>query len=87
MRRALLLVSLGAVLLAAATAHAAPTMRLSVALTPGARTSPHLLLLTAGGPVYCGQLRTLARNVRASLACTDYGPNRYVGIGSRAPRR
>ena len=42
--------------------------------------------MTLGGPVYCGQLRTLARNVDASLVCADYGPNRYGGPGGRAGR-
>lgn len=61
-------------------------MRLEVHLVAGARTTPHPLLLTVGGPIYCMQLKTLARNVHASLACTDYGPNRYEGAGERAGR-
>jgi pimeloyl-ACP methyl ester carboxylesterase len=32
-------------------------------------------------------LRQLARNVDASLACTDYGPNRDEGVGGRSLRR
>ena len=55
-------------------------------LVQGARASPHPLLLTVGGPVYCAQLRTLARRLTASLACTDYGPDRYAGPGGRAGR-
>jgi pimeloyl-ACP methyl ester carboxylesterase len=43
--------------------------------------------LTLGGPIYCTQLRTLAANVDASLACADYGPNRYDAQGQRAGRR
>jgi pimeloyl-ACP methyl ester carboxylesterase len=62
-------------------------MRLEVHLAPGARTTPHLLLLTVGGPIYCMQLVRLAQNVHATLACTDYGPNRYTGAGGRAARR
>jgi pimeloyl-ACP methyl ester carboxylesterase len=46
-----------------------------------------LLLLTVGGPIYCAQLENLARHTHASLACTDYGPNRYVGAGGREGRR
>src|SRR5439155_11817800 len=61
-------------------------MRVELHLTPGARTRPHLLLLTLGGPIYCRQLLALARNVDASLACTDYGPNRYEAPGGRAGR-
>jgi hypothetical protein len=59
-------------------------MKLTVA--HGARTSPHILLLTVGGPIYCMQLRTLARRVDASLLCADYGPNRYERPGQRAGR-
>jgi pimeloyl-ACP methyl ester carboxylesterase len=43
--------------------------------------------MTLGGPIYCRQLTTLARNVGASLVCTDYGPNRYERAGNRAGRR
>jgi pimeloyl-ACP methyl ester carboxylesterase len=72
----------------AGTSRAAtPIMRVELHLARGATTSPHLLLLTVGGPVYCMQLENLARNVDASLACTDYGPNRYEGQGGRAGRR
>lgn len=64
-----------------------PLLRVEEHLVPGATSSPHVLLMTLGGPVYCGQLRTLARNVDASLLCADYGPNRYEGPGGRAARR
>jgi len=70
-------------------AHAAtptPLMRVELHLAPGAHSSPHMLLLTLGGPIYCQQLASLARNEHASLACTDYGPNRYEGAGGRAGR-
>jgi len=33
------------------------------------------------------QLMALARHIDASLACTDYGPNRYEGVGGRALRK
>lgn len=59
-------------------------MRLMVA--PGARTSPHPLLLTVGGPIYCMQLRNLARFLQASLLCADYGPNRYERPSQRTGR-
>src|SRR5262245_44902689 len=42
--------------------------------------------MTVGGPIYCGQLQSLARHVQASLLCTDYGPNRYEAPGQRAGR-
>ncbi len=32
------------------------------------------------------QLENLARHLDASLACTDYGPNHYEGVGGRALR-
>lgn len=59
-------------------------MRLAVA--PGARMSPRLLLLTVGGPIYCMQLRNLARRLDASLLCADYGPNRFEQPGQRVGR-
>lgn len=65
---------------------AAPLVREQLTVAPGARTSPHLLLLTVGGPIYCMQLRTLARRLDASLLCADYGPNRYERPGQRTGR-
>jgi hypothetical protein len=63
-----------------------PLVRQHLTVAPGARVSPHLLLLTVGGPIYCMQLRTLARRLDASLLCTDYGPNRYEQPGQRNGR-
>src|SRR4051794_33203470 len=88
--RLVLLASLIALLVIGAPSpatSATPMLRLELHLAQGAKTKPGLLLLTVGGPVYCMQLTTLARNIGASLACTDYGPNRYVGAGSRAGRQ
>lgn len=62
-------------------------MRVELHLQPDSHTRARPLLLTVGGPAYCMQLETLARNIGASLACTDYGPNRYEGAGGRAGRR
>jgi len=62
-------------------------VRVELHLAPGARSSPHVLFLTVGGPTYCAQLRTLATNTGASLACTDFGPNGYRGPGQRALRK
>jgi hypothetical protein len=74
----------------AAGAHRAgstpPLVREQLTVAPGARVSPHLLLLTVGGPIYCMQLRNLARRLEASLLCTDYGPNRYERPGERSGR-
>ncbi len=71
----------------AGTAGAGPIMRVELHLQPDARTRPQLVLLTVGGPIYCMQLESLARNVHASLVCADYGPNGYVAPGGRAARR
>jgi hypothetical protein len=66
---------------------ATPLVRTQLTVAPGARRSPHLLLLTVGGPIYCMQLRNLARRVHASLLCADYGPNQYEKPGQRSGRR
>jgi len=86
-RKRLLLLLVGAALALPGRAAATPLMRVELHLAPGARTTPHLLLFTLGGPIYCDQLKNLARNMDASLACTDYGPNRYEVAGGRAGRR
>lgn len=63
-----------------------PLVREQLTAAPGARSSPHLLLMTVGGPIYCMQLRNLARRLAASLLCADYGPDRYERPGERAGR-
>lgn len=65
----------------------APAARFSLQLVAGATTSPHPLLLTLGGPIYCVQLQALARRLNASLACADYPPNGYSGAGGRTKRK
>jgi pimeloyl-ACP methyl ester carboxylesterase len=62
-------------------------VRVQVDLAPGARTTPHLVLMTLGGPIYCLQLVALARALEASRLCLDYGPNGYEGVGERAARK
>ena len=64
-----------------------PLMRVAAEVPAGARTTPHPMLLTLGGPVYCGQIRRLALRLRASLVCADYGRNGDTGKGTRALRR
>jgi pimeloyl-ACP methyl ester carboxylesterase len=81
---AALLVATGA---AGATAGATPLMRVELHLQPDARTKPQLVLMTAGGRMYCVQLETLARKVGASLVCTDYAANRYLARGERSARQ
>lgn len=72
---------------AASRANAgASLVRKQLLVAPGARVSPHPLLLTVGGPIYCMQLRHLARYLDASLLCTDYGPNKYERPGQRDGR-
>ena len=44
------------------------------------------MLMTLGGPIYCMQLFTLARNLDASLLCTDYGRNGYEKPNQRSSR-
>ena len=82
---ALLAIALCAVAARRADAGA-PLVRKQLILAPGARVSPHPLLLTVGGPIYCMQLRHLAAYLDASLLCTDYGPNRYTQPGQRNGR-
>jgi pimeloyl-ACP methyl ester carboxylesterase len=74
------------VIVASASTSTTPIYRLGVHLAPDAKTRPRPLLLTVGGPVYCMQLANLARHIDASLACADYGPNRYEAAGGRALR-
>ena len=81
---AVLIVGMGAALPGRAGGSSLVRMRLTVA--PGARVSPHVLLLTVGGPIYCMQLRNLARSLHASLLCADYGPNRYEHPSQRTGR-
>ena len=81
------LVAVGVSGLAARRASAnAPLVRKQLILAPGARVSPHPLLLTVGGPIYCMQLRHLAHYLGASLLCTDYGPDKYEKPGQRNGR-
>jgi hypothetical protein len=81
------LVAVGLSGLAARRASAGSSLvRTKLTLAPGAKVSPHPLLMTVGGPIYCMQLRHLARYLDASLLCTDYGPNRYERPGQRSGR-
>ena len=91
-RAAALFLATGVVALAGSgsatpTSAAEPIMRLELHLAKDAKSRPQVVLLTLGGPIYCGQLLNLRAYVNGSLACTDYGPNRYVGPGQRAGRK
>jgi hypothetical protein len=82
---ALLVIGVSAVAARRAGAGAS-LVRKQLILAPGARVSPHPLLLTVGGPIYCMQLHHLARYLDASLLCADYGPDRYERPGQRGGR-
>jgi pimeloyl-ACP methyl ester carboxylesterase len=79
-----------AVAVTAPGAGAAPTrpplLRVQLEAAAGARLRPHLLLMTLGGPVYCGQLLPLARYLDASLLCPDFGRNGETSGHSRSKR-
>ena len=62
-------------------------LRAELHLAAGAYQSPHMLLLTLGGPEYCVQVEAAARALDASLLCPDYAPNGYVRPGTRALRQ
>jgi pimeloyl-ACP methyl ester carboxylesterase len=66
--------------------NAVPILREELHLVPGARQSPHVVLMTLGGPNYCVQLQNLAKHIDASLLCADYGPNKYETPSQRAGR-
>ena len=63
-----------------------PLMRVQLRLAADSHKHEHLLLLTLGGPVYCGQLYELVRRLHASLVCPDYGRNAEKSGSSRAAR-
>ena len=62
-------------------------VRAELDLVPDARTRPHVVLMTLGGPIYCIQLANLARALDASRLCADYGRNGYEGAGGRGARK
>jgi pimeloyl-ACP methyl ester carboxylesterase len=62
-------------------------LRVELHLVPDAFDRPHPLLMTVGGPIYCIQIAAVARHLHASRLCTDYGPNGYTMVGTRALRR
>jgi pimeloyl-ACP methyl ester carboxylesterase len=64
----------------------ASLLRVSSRLPADARTVARPLVLTLGGPVYCGQTSALAHYLRASLVCPDYGLDGERSGSSRARR-
>ena len=61
-------------------------LRVGVQVPPAARTTARPLVLTLGGPVYCGQTAALARYLEASLVCPDYGRDGERSAASRGKR-
>lgn len=61
-------------------------MRVQTMVPAEARRSARPLVLTLGGPVYCGQSAALARYLGASLLCPDYGADGERSGASRARR-
>jgi pimeloyl-ACP methyl ester carboxylesterase len=85
------LVTVAAALLAVPAAESAThdrivTARVETHLVPGAYSRPHLLLMTLGGPIYCGQIKKLAAQLNASRLCTDYSANQQRSGATRAGR-
>lgn len=60
--------------------------RVEVYAPPDARQRPRPAFLTVGGPIYCGQILSLAKYMGASLLCADYWRNKYTGPGLRSQR-
>ena len=52
----------------------------------GSRSAARPLVLTLGGPVYCAQAAPLARRLRATLLCPDYGADGERSSATRARR-
>jgi pimeloyl-ACP methyl ester carboxylesterase len=50
-------------------------MRVELHLPADAYATPHVLLMTLGGPIYCGLLLPLAQYLNAVRLCPDYGRN------------
>jgi len=68
-------------------ASSAPALlRITTRVPAGAHIVARPLVLTLGGPVYCNQVRSLARRLGASLLCPDYGRDGERSGRSRAHR-
>lgn len=61
-------------------------LRTTTWFPPGARSAARPLVLTLGGPVYCAQAAPLARRLRATLLCPDYGADGERSSATRARR-
>ena len=63
-----------------------PLLREELRLLPDAYVHSRPLLMTLGGPVYCGQLFGIAAYLNASVVCADYGRNGETSGLSRSRR-
>jgi len=63
-----------------------PVLREELRLLPDAYVHSRPLLMTLGGPVYCGQLFEIAAYLDASVVCADYGRNGETSGLSRSRR-
>jgi len=61
-------------------------LRVSSRIPADVRAIGRPLVLTLGGPVYCGQASALAHYLKASLVCPDYGLDGERSGSSRARR-
>jgi pimeloyl-ACP methyl ester carboxylesterase len=61
-------------------------LRVGEQVPAAARKTARPLVITLGGPVYCGQTAALARYLKASLVCPDYGRNGERSGASRGKR-
>jgi pimeloyl-ACP methyl ester carboxylesterase len=65
---------------------APPLMRVDLRLASPDGTSAHPLVIALGGPVYCDQVIAVARFLRASILCPDYGRDGERSGASRSRR-
>ncbi len=84
---AVLAVGVASLALVGSAWDAGPSLlRVGAQVPAAARKSARPLILTLGGPVYCGQVAALARYLHASLLCPDYGRNGERSGASRGKR-
>jgi pimeloyl-ACP methyl ester carboxylesterase len=65
---------------------APPLLRVDLRLASPDGTSAHPLVIALGGPVYCDQAIAVARFLRASMLCPDYGRDGERSGASRSRR-
>lgn len=84
---ALVAVGVAALTVVGSAWDAGPSLlRVGATVPSAARKAARPLVLTLGGPVYCGQTAALARYLHASLLCPDYGRDGERSGASRGKR-